>query len=504
MGRMRVFRQLTRERTDSLAAKSSLQSLVTLVKNHCEISWPEAELLGGTLYDFFVNRSVERSEGQIIYGAKWTPERHTRRTPALGEPIPVCLTVYHPYDVELWRETGGIRAVQVARVIRMTEEAYLQGGVLSLGDLALLTATSAKPIRETLKPMWAEGIKLPVMGILNQFSQQMRLSWGEIAMEQFLASEELDDIRTKLFISTSHWRCIYQAAKSEIMAGKGSYFDLWQKASDGQRKECLAAATEKTVLPMPKDFEELTQEMQDWFGMSKIGAHLLLEKVQQWMKPVVGEKRAAGQIVYHAVADYEPAGKPLNSCDLIPVTLDYLTEEDKQDFDQDAPKNLVWQRLLRLTNQARQQGASLNQPDVALIIGVSPESIQYLCQLNKDIFVPTRGNMADIGPGITHARKIIELYLQGYTETEIVQRAHHSYESVENYLDRFCKVVGLKEDGLTAAEIRIALGCSYNTVKEYLAMVEEFDIKEYRWMMVQIRARYQRKKTQNPEGGMPS
>ncbi len=114
---------------------------------------------------------------------------------------------------------------------------------------------------------------------------------------------------------------------------------------------------------------------------------------------------------------------------------------------------------------------------------------------NNEEFVPTRGNVVDIGPGLTHAKKIIRLFMEGYTESEIVRRTHHSYASVENYLDRFCKVVGLKDDGLTAVEIRIALGCSLNTVKDYLALVEEFDTKEYRWTMGKIRSMYAQKKS---------
>jgi len=89
MGRQSVFRQLTKERTDSLAAKTTLHGLISLVKTHCEIAWPEAELLGSTLFDFFVDNSAERTEGQIIYGARWTPDYCYRQAKPLEEPVPV-------------------------------------------------------------------------------------------------------------------------------------------------------------------------------------------------------------------------------------------------------------------------------------------------------------------------------------------------------------------------------------------------------------------------------
>ena len=53
---------------------------------------------------------------------------------------------------------------------------------------------------------------------------------------------------------------------------------------------------------------------------------------------------------------------------------------------------------------------------------------------NNQKILPTRGNIHDIGPGVSHAEKIISLYLQGYTETEIKLKTGHAYESIEDYL----------------------------------------------------------------------
>lgn len=499
MGRQRVYRQVVKERTSSAAAKTTFQGLIGMVKRHCEISLPEAQLLGGMLYDFYVDQCQERTEGQIIYPARWKEGHSNRSSPALREPIPVRLTVFHSFDVELWRESGGIRAVQAARIIRMTEEAYRQGGMLSIGDLSLLTATSAKTVRETLKPLWAMGVKLPIMGMVRRFREGMRVGWAELALERYLNGEDIDEIRQSLFISTSHWLAIYRRAKAEVLnREKGPYFSVWERANPGCRKGTMSGPKEELTVPAPSNFAELMTALRGWFGMSEIGAGLLLKEVEKWLEPSLGGQRGEGQVVYHAVADYEPPSKSLEECDLVPVTLSYLTDDDGVDFNQDAPKHLVWKRLLRLTTEAKQQGALLNQPDVAVITGSGPDLIRSLLQQNKEVFVPTRGNMADIGPGISHARKIIELYLQAYTVSEIVSRTHHSYESVENYLDRFCKVVGLNDEGLSVTEIRMVLGCSYRTVKQYLEMVKEFDGKEYRWMMAQIRMRYQSKKGGEP------
>lgn len=82
--------------------------------------------------------------------------------------------------------------------------------------------------------------------------------------------------------------------------------------------------------------------------------------------------------------------------------------------------------------------------------------------------VPTRGVVADMGPALSHADKIIRLYMDGSTETEIVRRTGHSYESVESYLLDFAKVTYLLERGLPVPAIRKVMGCSRRLVEKYV------------------------------------
>lgn len=56
------------------------------------------------------------------------------------------------------------------------------------------------------------------------------------------------------------------------------------------------------------------------------------------------------------------------------------------------------------------------------------------------VVLPIRGRVTDMGPTLSHAEKIIRLYMDGYTETEIVRRTGHSYESIERYLIDFARL----------------------------------------------------------------
>ncbi|WP_424661011.1 DUF1670 domain-containing protein [Desulfofundulus sp.] len=191
--------------------------------------------------------------------------------------------------------------------------------------------------------------------------------------------------------------------------------------------------------------------------------------------------------MYYAVSDQEPPGKPLDECRLVPVNLSFYSPEDEEKLNPDTTSQLKWQRILRYTGEAKAQGACLGQPDLAFLLGVHPSVIQRLMSENRQVFVPTRGNLADMGPGISHMSKIVELYLQGYTETQIKHRTGHSYESIEAYLKTFATYVGLCERGLPLPLIRKVMHRSARVVKTCAALYERFNQPEYQWVLTRIR-----------------
>lgn len=148
---------------------------------------------------------------------------------------------------------------------------------------------------------------------------------------------------------------------------------------------------------------------------------------------------------------------------------------------------MKWQRILRYTGEAKAQGAYLSQPDLAFLLGVHPSVIQRLMSENRKVLVPTRGNLADMGPGISHMVRIVELYLQGYTETQIKHRTGHSYESIEAYLKTFATYVGLYDRGLPLPLIRKVMGRSLRLIKTCASLYERFNLPEYQWILTRIR-----------------
>jgi hypothetical protein len=120
-------------------------------------------------------------------------------------------------------------------------------------------------------------------------------------------------------------------------------------------------------------------------------------------------------------------------------------------------------------------------------LGVSISVIKDLMKKHEDKVIPTRGNIQDIGPGISHAEKIIKLYLEGYTETEIKLKTGHSYQSIENYLKKFTKVVGLIDLGLNLNQIRMSAKMTYNLAAKFREIYEKYNTEQYGWILAKIR-----------------
>ena len=80
-------------------------------------------------------------------------------------------------------------------------------------------------------------------------------------------------------------------------------------------------------------------------------------------------------------------------------------------------KTLRQLKILRLTEEAYVQGGLLTQEDIGRLLQVSSRTIRDdVKELQKDgNLVRTRGNEQDIGRGISHKSRIVELYLKGYT-----------------------------------------------------------------------------------------
>ncbi|MCL6559265.1 MAG: DUF1670 domain-containing protein [Firmicutes bacterium] len=416
---------------------------------------------------------------------------------------PVLLTPFTPDDLDVYRGYG-LKAMQNARLIRLIEEASMQGAVFDQPHLALLTNITTKSIRSRLTPLWEKGIRLPLAGQAAKY-RQVRVSRSTYALEMSMAGERPGVLRKELYISESQWESWQlDFGQVAVLAGQGldaeqiaritglhlqqvnDYLSLTQRAPRGYLYRLQKTFGLSTHISAEDPSACLLDALQAEHNFSPAKARAFLRMLEKQIEEH-STTRPSGTVVYYAVSGQEPPGKPLNECRLIPVNLSFYSPEDENYLNPDSTSQLKWQRILRYTGEAKAQGAYLSQPDLAFLLGVHPSVIQRLMSENRKVLVPTRGNLADMGPGISHMSRIVELYLQGYTETQIKHRTGHSYESIEAYLKTFATYVGLYDRGLPLPLIRKVMGRSLRLIKTCASLYERFNLPEYQWILTRIR-----------------
>lgn len=200
-------------------------------------------------------------------------------------------------------------------------------------------------------------------------------------------------------------------------------------------------------------------------------ADVLVEMAKEvYFSEPVDRPLRSGQTTYECVAETEGAGKPVAACQLKTVVLTLLDGEDHQVRCLKGHEGLRRHRILRLADEARDQGGLLSQEDLAYLLSCD---VRELRERAKRL-VPTRGQEKDIGPGVTHREVAVRLWLEGKEPVEVAQALDHSLAAVERYIGHFCRVVFLLWKHLSPLQIALVVGISSGSVRTYLDLYHKY------------------------------
>ena len=185
-----------------------------------------------------------------------------------------------------------------------------------------------------------------------------------------------------------------------------------------------------------------------------------------------------GQLVWIARSESDKQGYGKNSANTGAkrAVLSLVTEEDLDILAKDGKVEPIKdKRMVRLINEAKQQGAVLSQADLTAIMLLSSATLskrarKYQKEAGK--LLPTAGNVLDIGRGITHKRVIVELYAKGYNPLEIARMTDHELKNVETYIEDMERVrIVASKDKQTISRLT---GLSVSLVEEYLEIIKTY------------------------------
>lgn len=133
-------------------------------------------------------------------------------------------------------------------------------------------------------------------------------------------------------------------------------------------------------------------------------------------------------------------------------------------------------RLQRLCDEAVEQEGVLSQEDLSKYLACSLRTVKRDIKAiaQRGVQVITRGVLHNIGRGQTHKAKIVGLYLEGLTYSELKLRTRHSVGAIKRYVESFSKVVMAERCGIVEApEISGVTGLSVTLVKQYQEVLSE-------------------------------
>jgi hypothetical protein len=187
-----------------------------------------------------------------------------------------------------------------------------------------------------------------------------------------------------------------------------------------------------------------------------------------------------GQILWLAISVDDPPsrGKGIAETDLIPVVLDLVDSSDIHAvLKRVSSHERLQQRCVRLCQQAFEQGGLLSNCDLSLMLHASNTKVSEVLvdyERTRDVIVPRRANLHDMGTGVTHKRIIcLKRYRDGKTSDVIARETFHTIESVDTYLGAFDRVRYCHEQGMNIDQTAFAIRCSVNLVAQYLAIDAE-------------------------------
>lgn len=187
-----------------------------------------------------------------------------------------------------------------------------------------------------------------------------------------------------------------------------------------------------------------------------------------------------GNLRYPAISSSEPSGRPLPECTRVNIDLALIAPGDSLICRKQGLAALRRHRIKRLTHEASAAGAVLTYEDLADILTSSVSTIfRDITELRRQgEFIPTRGQVKDIGRNINNKLQIAQLFCGQVPSEEIARHFHRTVAEVEKQIERFQQAVTLSNRRMPLANIAKITGLSLSLVKEYILLAEQYKLLE--------------------------
>lgn len=219
---------------------------------------------------------------------------------------------------------------------------------------------------------------------------------------------------------------------------------------------------------------------------SNFEAKAILDTVYDVFEPYFSTNGSLhpGQIQMQCAAiDNSPQTK-LADCTMETVTLTLdAGSQDLKVRKTDGVTALRRHRLERICNEAHQQGGLLTVEDISYrLFNCGQRTIVRDIRALKaqGVVLPLRSTIKDMGRSISHRVSIVQHWMEGKQYSHIARLTNHSIEAIQNYIDKFQRVVALAEEGYEMHTIGFLIKVSPALANTYFHIYQESNIVDHR------------------------
>jgi hypothetical protein len=161
---------MARSTTERLAEKTSERQFLYELETDFELAPAASRAVLATAQQVLLASGGEPRQGQMRVTVVSVEEPSGKPLSAMKKVGVVATVDAGLEDLEVLRQFG-VQGVRRARVLRMTEEAVDQGGVLTQEDLARLCQSDVRTIRRDVVALRAEGHWVPTRGAVKEIGR---------------------------------------------------------------------------------------------------------------------------------------------------------------------------------------------------------------------------------------------------------------------------------------------------------------------------------------------
>ena len=231
---------------------------------------------------------------------------------------------------------------------------------------------------------------------------------------------------------------------------------------------------------------QFTQDIIEGLNCSPFEASAVLDTVYRVFAPYFETSGTLkpGQVLFQAISAETPPGTPISEGKQVTVTLTFdAGAEDLQVRETGGVQALRRHRMQRMCVEAFQQGALLTIEDLANRLfncGQRTLTRDLAALRTEGIVLPLRSTVKDMGRSVSHRSLIVEQWLQGKEYSDIARDTHHSVASVQNYVDKFKRVVALVQEGHDVHTIAFLVKISTSLVETCYTLYRNAKITPHR------------------------